>query len=162
MTERTHLRFPLADTLVGYLREFAFDQAVARKIHYNINVTRIRRSKRAETNHAKPKFAHSPFILDLATTVPGCGLDRDGSPTQPAAVQCGVIIMGHGMGVPVRPKNLPDTMAPDGRPTTWTYENVPKGETSRKPFVLRRSVLPTRVGFSPILNSPTSCPGGLA
>ena len=91
MTNRSTLRFPAADTLVEYLRDFAKEQDAAGRIFYRTRVRRVSR-KGGERKTG-------PLVLDVDMDV-DAGIDAsDSSDT----VECGAVIMATGVGVPHMP-----------------------------------------------------------
>lgn len=109
MTSRTKERWPQADILVKYLRDYAAPQEVGLKIKYNTTVTNVERADGvAQPGHADSKF-HDGFLL---TTEHSSG--------KTSRTDCGVVIMASGIDIPNVPSNV------DGIEHAIGYEQLPK------------------------------------
>ena len=115
MTARTKARWPRADTLVEYLRDYAKAQEGAGKIRYNTTVNSIARhagatgntqlqgscSKSQNAQHGRGPSStaaaatttyHQPFVLKLDSTS--------------SAVVCGVVVIASGLSIPNAPASM--------------------------------------------------------
>jgi cation diffusion facilitator CzcD-associated flavoprotein CzcO len=102
MTSRTEERWPRADVLVEYLREFAASQAAF--IRYNTAVTRIAK--------------HADGRLHVATKSTAADNDSDGSHV------CTVVVVATGLWKP----NLPSTI--EGIELAESYADLPGASTT--------------------------------
>lgn len=114
MTNRTEERFPHADTLVEYAREFAREQEQAGRIQYSTEVLQIEREEKEGDEDGSPYF---PFHLQVRKQVPGGTMRM-------LAVECKLVVVAHGLHSPTSPAGWGDT-APDGRPLVEGYEVLP-------------------------------------
>ena len=102
MTNRTEERFPHADVLVDYLRDFAAEQEDGGHIAYGTAVTQITRDGQHRFK-LHVKVAHSG---------------------EKSTLQCGCTIIAQGLHSPNVPAGW-DEIAPDGRPLVQGYEDLP-------------------------------------
>eukprot|EP01043_Picozoa_sp_COSAG02_P000460 COSAG02_NODE_8_length_60691_cov_104.994752_26_plen_293_part_00 len=101
MTNRTEERFPHADVLVDYLRDFAAEQEDSGRIAYGTAVTKITRD--------------GPHRFKLHVNVAHSNED--------STLHCGCAIIAQGLHSPNIPTGW-DEVAPDGRPLVQGYEDL--------------------------------------
>ena len=106
VTKRTVDRFPQAEVLAEYLREFGRKQEQASKIRYGSNVTSVAR-----------QLDGTGFVLTVATSAPqscaakdDCGSSSSSSSTSSSAeVVCRKLVHAGGIWRPNKPRHLMDS-----------------------------------------------------
>lgn len=133
MTQRTPDRFPPADVLTEYLKEFATEQERDQKIRYNTSVERIDRDQPS-----------ADFSVKIA------------SEGKTSVVTCGVVVMATGLWVPNKGGSTPSQQIP-GIENTIGYEEIPStGESFEGQTVavlgLGNAALETADALAPYVN----------
>ena len=105
VTSRTEDRFPLADVLVDYLRDFAAEQEAEGRIAYGTEVTKIKRGQDGQS-----------FSLKLSS--------RGGFGAVETTTSCGCVVIAQGLQLPSIPDGW-DEVKSDGRTLTQGYEELP-------------------------------------
>ena len=112
MTARTAERWPPADILVDYLKDFAQEQDAAGRIVYNSSVAKISRATDTSTGTGTTP-ASEPFDVTVIDTT-------EGSAANTRVVRCGAVVNAAGIAVP----NIPTTLS--GIEHTDGYEDLPE------------------------------------
>ena len=121
---RTRDRFPSADVLVEYLRDFAVEQEAAARIQYNTTVLKITREN-ADEEGSKFLLALERAGSDGAAQQGSCSSPDagcDSGPTATVVVVCGVVVHAGGIWTPNKPQNLMD----QGFDLATTYSELPR------------------------------------
>ena len=115
VTNRSALRFPSADVVVEYMREFAKAQESAGRIYYNTSVTQVGR----DTNGM------------WVSTSTASGPDRVSHHCP--KMRCSAVVMANGIGVP----NLPPRLQENGWGEAKTYADMPSSsaDTNYREYV---------------------------
>lgn len=113
MTARTKARWPPADVLVQYLRDFAAPQEAGRRIRYNTSVVAIERAADvAQPGSPTRSPTHPHFHAGFAVTTEHAG--------KTSKTSCGVVVMASGIDVP----NVPGDV--HGIELATGYEELPQ------------------------------------
>ena len=102
-TNRTEERFPHADVLVDYIRDFAEQQEESGRVAYGAKITKILRD-------GEHRFKLSVDVH---------GTDE----SSPSEVRCGVVVIAQGLHTPNVPPGW-DEIQSDGRPLVQGYEDL--------------------------------------
>lgn len=116
MPARTNERWPPADTLVHYLRDFARAQVSAGRVLFGATVNTIARPGPNDPTTQRFPAHHQDFVITLALRADP---NDPGSPATPATLRCGAVVIATGLPVPHIPANVPGIELAEG------YEHQP-------------------------------------
>jgi len=125
MTNRTRDRWPHADVLVAYLRDFAKTQEASGKVRYGVTVDSIARDSIEVSGGAcPPGTADVPgFVLDISDGGVGTVNATSEAASRRQQLHCAYVIMATGLATPNVPATIPGIELATG------YEDLPADST---------------------------------